>query len=423
MLGRSGVRPGLGYGLRLAPNPQGSKNLQAFLIMGATSSTQEEEVVVEEKKTEKEEIEEKAKEQRIVAGYGGCVSTKYNNKQKEAVVGYQVTFGEGQKRLPSRFFNVDQFGSQAKAKEAAEQYRRQRSDALGRTVFHHLCFTKVFEPLRQQIVAGCYDGDGCIRVTSDGKRIEVIFSQSGPSMDVPPTIIQLFRETYGGTAYLNKNPELHHRPAWALKIDNRAAQILLEHISAHGIVKKPQADLVLPTVRKMIPLRHTPKDERVTPELAKALKVMKKQYATVHIDPNRLTVPHMAGLFEAEGCVAVYEASGLSVQIAQKQCVPLLYAIRDRLQAGSVDVDYGYITLYSSAAFAFLKSIAPFLVGKKAQVHLVLANEHLLTRAVLKEKQAKEREVFIKTLSDMKHEGAIDDADELEFTIAVYCYP
>ena len=88
----------------------------------------------------------------------------------------------------------------------------------------------------------------------------------------------------------------------------------------------------------------------------------------------------------------------------------LLHAIRDRLQAGTVNTEA--IRLYGSDAFAFLASIAPFLVGERAQMELVLANKHLLALGGLNEKQVKEREAFLKTLSDMKHEGAWSTEDE-----------
>ena len=369
------------------------------------SATQQMVVVQEEKK------EEEMKEQRIVASYAGCVSP-LRNKRKTAVICYRVQFGHNKVR---RDFTITQFGSEEKAKEAAEQYRRQQSDVLGLTIFHHLCFTKVFEPLRQQLVAGCYDGDGCVR--TDRKSIQVSFSQSGPAMDAIPLIIQHFQTMYGGKAYLKEAPKLHRRPAWTLRVRNKGAQILLQHISDHGVVKKPQADLVLPIVRKKVPLHMTPKDEAVTPELIAALKVMKKQYASVPIDLRRLTMPYQAGLFESEGCVTLSE-SGLVAVISQASCVRLLHSICEVLQAGTVDTEC--IRLYGSSALAFLKSIAPFLVGKKAQVYLVLANEHLLTPGFLTDEQTKKREELRMTLSDMKHEGAWKDNDELEFALSVY---
>ena len=115
----------------------------------------------------------------------------------------------------------------------------------------------------------------------------------------------------------------------------------------------------------------TIRDKRT--EIHDKLKEFKK---TPHDDISDTFVPsfaYIAGICDGEACLQVHGKSGVHIQITQKY-TPILNMMK-RIYGGSVHFRKGNDTwgweIYSLAT-ELLKSIAPFMVGKKKQVDLIL---------------------------------------------------
>lgn len=298
-------------------------------------------------------------------------------------------------RLPIRkSFTVHEYGSLGSARTAAEAFRAETSDRLNLTIRLHSCFTKQFSAEEKQYVAGMFDGDGCVMYSKD-HGFRVMLAQTGPSLFIPPEIISFMKNIYGGAVDIQKpNPAPGHKYGWQYYLQNKHAQILLHHIADHGILKSEQAKLVLPYVEKLEIRRRITLSAEQSRTLSDRLKNCKQRYADVTILESRLTIPYLAGLMDAEGCLHVTKEGTLMVFIAQTSCPNLLAAIKQRLGYGtlnvsrSIDGEVRIFTMYGDAAVLFLRDIYPYSIVKRLQIKEVLDNiDFIRTKTKTKRKR------------------------------------
>ena len=300
-----------------------------------------------------------------------------------------------------------------------EQIRQ--SDLLGLTTDVHPCFTTGFTTQHKQQVGSLMDGDGHIMVRKEG-IVLVGFTQSHASNVTPPALIQWLVNFYGGCCNCEERAEdsdpKNVRHAWRWVIQNKNAQVLLRHMRDHGTLKRDQASWTYDLVCRMKfgKARHKiPMAERLA--LRVKLHEAKKHYADVIIPDERLTIPYISSLFDAEGCITM-EEGGPRISITQTSCPALLHALVRVLKGGAVGKDKRQYRLNGvEAVLAFCTAILPFSIGKAPQIRAVLDAIDILPKPgyqpPLPPEVHHKRRKLQQQLSALKKDRTISD-DELD---------
>lgn len=215
--------------------------------------------------------------------------------------------------------------------------------------------------------AGFFDGDGMILHTSNSMRFRAYQTKE---VGKPPELLKAKRYFGGAIRCLKKRAGA--RMPWVLDLTNNAdVGPVLRTMSLHGIIKRPQADVGLDY------MAHT----MTGAECKFALTELKTGYRDVRIDQDRITLPYLAGLFAAEGCVGMYKHKkgfyAIEASISQESCPRLLEAITAKLGFGSISG--GKVRMSHNKALEFLGLIRPHMKKsqKKKQVKLVLNHYRL----------------------------------------------
>lgn len=247
---------------------------------------------------------------------------------------------------------------------------------------------------KQQYLAGFFDGDGCIQMTTCG-TLELQVAQSSSNDDQPAILLE-FQKYFGGEVYMNAKRTVNQRPQFQYKVTARLALPLVEIVSKYGIIKRPQAELVL----KHIPeegvrgFRMTLKDSE---SLDSNLRKLKGEYASIQIDESRMTIPWTAGLADAEGCAFWDERARL--QLTQKGC-PRIIAILKKKMGGYLN-GFSVRTCGKNAIHWMLK-LRPYLIVKRDQVDLIIDHHRTISRFP-KRRCLKEKKYLESILKDHLH--------------------
>lgn len=252
----------------------------------------------------------------------------------------------------------------------AQKYQMEESDRSGLTrrySFPIPC-TKT-----QEYLSGFFDGDGCISVTSGG-GLSVIIGQS--SVDAKsPTILCELQKYFGGTVKMVSDWTPTEKPMYHLQISGALAHRLIEMVSNYGIVKRPQADLVMKSIvteRDSCGFQLKYDDSHA---LCADLKRAKKEYHSISIDISRITVPWIAGFADAEG--SVRWANTTRFQWTQSSC-PRLLTCMQRVIGGTVDKET--VAVYGPSAIKWMRKLRPYLIVKKPQIELILAYHKIVEK-------------------------------------------
>jgi hypothetical protein len=277
---------------------------------------------------------------------------------------FQIEFGAI--RAFSRTFSEVKYGSVDMARVAAEAYRREVSDRQGLTVtrpslvgFWEMIKDLGFlhtEDVSDEYVGGIMDGDGCISIDKR-YQLQVCIGQS--CNQESPLVIEYLNHRFGNRIDSHERININTRKVHRITLTGENARIILNCMRATCALKKDQAEIAMDFL-----------DGRLSKSEAYAYLLQAKElkvYKTVEIDRSRLTLPYIAGLFDAEGCVQIAH-TGLQINLAQKQSPRILYALAEMFPGGRVGDHEGKVTWCAEGATRFLKSIEPFLVHKRSQV-------------------------------------------------------
>lgn len=303
--------------------------------------------------------------------YGGSVT-----ELKNAYVFYIMK----DRKTERKFFSNKKHGGKENCKLIAEEYRRRKSDELGKT-------RKIVKPdsipiqIRQQI-SGFFDGDACILIKTKTKNgnesswIAIEFAQS--QNNGIPEILKFIQYYYGGLIYsCNPTTKKKNRTQHKLRLSGIFAFALLEHLIDHCVLKLPQVQLVKQYLDKKV-------------ELADALSTLKRlktmsEYRKVNIDETRLTHAYIGGLWNAEGTVGIYHVKSKktrvyrpSVAIIQKQSHALLHSINRVFNSkGTVTTTTAHHVIFGTIIHCanFLTAISDFVIGCKKD-QLVIARTY-----------------------------------------------
>ena len=89
-----------------------------------------------------------------------------------------------------------------------------------------------------QYAAGFFDGEGCINVSSCRTSLLIRTLVVNTNLE----ILELFKETWGGTIYQNKKGKEHWKQAYTWKLSYQLAYKFLQDIYPFLVVKAPQAE-------------------------------------------------------------------------------------------------------------------------------------------------------------------------------------
>ncbi len=222
--------------------------------------------------------------------------------------------------------------------------------------------------------AGFLDGDGSVQLAKPSERhanplprIQVAQSYHA---GVPPELERL-RVRYGGYLRCDNPKKTTHRPSWRLYVGTlQTAPKLLGVITRYGITKARQASRAL---EYMTAEKRRPGDANALYEL---LKRAKSEYADAVIDPSKITIPYIAGLFSADGSIGTgrkRDKFEVIASIRQKSCPRLLHAIRDALGFGHVN-KCGQLTFSGQQARKLAMLVRPYMDAsqKAAQIDALM---------------------------------------------------
>jgi intein/homing endonuclease len=92
--------------------------------------------------------------------------------------------------------------------------------------------------ISSQYAAGFFDGEGCINVSSCRKTILIRTLVVNTNL----TILEMFKEKWGGDIYSNKKGKEHWKQAYTWRLSNNAACEFLKDIYPFLVVKVQQAE-------------------------------------------------------------------------------------------------------------------------------------------------------------------------------------
>ncbi len=301
--------------------------------------------------------------------YNGSIT--YEEKRNR----YQVCYQENNQTIRKIFQRKESLSE-------AVAYRNKKSNERGKTVIKPANYVDLEEKIPndiQQYIAGFFDGDGSIYITSETK-LTVAISQSCDSQI--PEVFTIIQQYYGGSVTSRKREsDRFYRKEHTLSFYHEYAQALLESLTKNAIIKREQAELGLEytTMRRKMNKEITKRRE----EIKNKLFALKDDYANSTILPDRITSSYVAGIFDAEGCVYVCDSKDSVIcQLKQMGCKNILNNIFQFLKLNGC-VSGGQLTYQGKAAKSFLDLFTKNLIVKKEQA--ILALDYFKTKIERKE--------------------------------------
>lgn len=211
--------------------------------------------------------------------------------------------------------------------------------------------------LHAQYVAGFFDGDGSIAVEklSGGYTLRVKLFQSDENL------IDQFHSAFP-FLHKGKQDRGRNRTEYSLRASGHQIIPLLLLLKDNSILKYQQ----VVEATKFLDLVKGDKTEKEA--MYTSLKMMK---VSSSIKPyERLTVPYIAGLFEAEGSIGLY-TRGLRVKLTQKSDVDILQKIGAMYNNTNAINNYA-LCFYGSSCKQFLIDMSSFCIYKLPQIKMAL---------------------------------------------------
>ena len=216
--------------------------------------------------------------------------------------------------------------------------------------------------------AGMVDADGSI-----GARVSICQSLKG--IDA----LYFLHDNFGGQVELHQSGNDMHQPSFNWAIDVKQCEPFCSLILDRLLLKRREVECLLIYLRS-----------KSTIEREDALKMIKEYHNTPHDDIPEHVKPSLAyfgGFFDGEGCM---DANGKNYQKHSINQIhrPICDVFNRRWKANVMWTGKIYRWEIHTYADEFLKEIAPYIVGKKKQVDLILnmkPGEGQLVHAKLRE--------------------------------------
>ena len=240
-----------------------------------------------------------------------------------------------------------------------------------------------------------WDGDGSI-ILSDNV-LSLSLSQAYPEL-----LIKI-RNEFGGKIYKGKSKD-NHKQIYGYRICDKECIPLLKILEKNCIIKYNQVKLAMEFIQYI--------DVEGTSELKNKLCEknceLNKHNHDLEKPYERLCDEYIAGLFDAEGCIAVKNKSLTInyIKITQTNDVEILYMIKEYFDFGDVIDDEKWCIGRKNEWLYFLKTIEEFLIVKKEQVEYAI-------KYIEEDKKETKNELILK-LQEAKHRSENIDKQILD---------
>ena len=243
----------------------------------------------------------------------------------------------------------------------------------------------------KKYLSGFFDGDGSITVEKmiGGYTLRIKFSQSNEKwIDTIKNYYPFLKKS----GYKRKDTS---RKEYELRASGIQIKPLVQDLLKYSILKYEQ----LVEATKFFELINTRNKNEEKEEIYLKLKELK----TVDDDNKlyeRLSIPYIAGLFDAEGSIGIYNKT-LRVKLTQKSNTVILQKIAEIY--GNINVIDNYaISFYGKNSYVFLNNVKEYCIYKTPQISIALKyintiNEDLTDEIIYLRKE------YIKVLKDEKH--------------------
>lgn len=296
------------------------------------------------------------KETKMVFTYAG---TLYRAKSQ----GWGVNFKQGTV-IESKYFADAAYGGNKKAHCAAFNFQKTRSNELGKT---RSKFDPSYIPLEViQRITGFWEGDGHISLRKSKRLdIRIVFHQSSAN-GIPPILSDIMKYCGGIICRKGLPANSNQRQSYMLELAGKDAFDLLPLMQQFAILKRPQLDFIVSAIAVGNPVDYKPLQQQLS-----RMKTL-DAYKSVDVNFDILTLPYVAGLWNAEGCIAMYRfrknSYAIKLSIHQKSSPRLLEAINKFFaMKGKIyrDRELRFAT-QQSVAFV-ITNIRNYVIGSKRQ--------------------------------------------------------
>jgi hypothetical protein len=243
----------------------------------------------------------------------------------------------------------------------------------------------------KKYLSGFFDGDGSITVEKmkAGYTLRIKFSQSNENwIDTIKNYYPFLKKS----GY--KRDDKNSRKEFELRASGIQIKPLVQDLLKYSILKYEQ----LIEASKFFELINTRNKNEEKEQIYLKLKELK------NCDNNkpyeRLSLCYIAGLFDAEGSIGIYNKT-LRVKITQKSDIVILQKIGEMY--GNVNnIDNYAISFYGKNSLNFLNDVKEYCIYKTPQI--LVALKYIDTINVeLTDEIIRLREEYIKVLKDEKH--------------------
>jgi hypothetical protein len=241
----------------------------------------------------------------------------------------------------------------------------------------------------KQYLAGFFDGDGSITVEKikGGYTLRIKFSQSNEKF------IDTIKNYY---PYLHKSEykrNYNSRKEFELRASGIQIKPLVHDLLQYSILKNDQL-IQANHFFELINIKNKHDEKEKIYLKLKELKTINENKPY-----ERLTIPYIAGLFDAEGSIGIYGKT-LRVKLTQKSNIVILQKIAE-IYGNINKIDNYSISFYGKKSFVFLNNAKEYCIYKNPQI--LVALKYLDTINVeLTDRIINLRKEYIKLLKDEK---------------------
>jgi hypothetical protein len=175
---------------------------------------------------------------------------------------------------------------------------------------------------------------------------------------------------FGGSMQRSEFKEEKYRDSTTLLVCSRNLIPLVHACKEHIVLKKQAADIFWNAIMKTVA-----RNSHATKEQSKKLSVAvkktheQKSYHKQAIDSTKITKPYLAGLFDGDGNVGIYQHK-VVVRITQRSSPMLLVEIQKLYPESTLGPDD--IFFQRDSRLKFLNDVQPYCVVKHRQVVLAI---------------------------------------------------
>ena len=243
----------------------------------------------------------------------------------------------------------------------------------------------------KKYLTGFFDGDGCIlveKLKDDGFTLRIKFCQSNEDW------INKIKRYYPILKKSGGQREDNCRNEYQLRAAGKQIEPLLDDLLKYSILKYEQL-LQAKQFIKLINVKNKTKEKQ---DIYMKLKILKQESKNKPYE--RLSTQYVAGLFDAEGSIGIYNGS-LRVKLTQKSDTIILEKIAEMYENTNKIENYA-VCFYGENSLKFLTDIKPYCIYKTTQINTTIDYIETLNKPLTDDiKQL--RDDSIRILSNEKH--------------------